>query len=181
MPKYPNENQELTEGPLASGLIAWSRQPAAFTGTAPAAGTLNVVKVNYRGVLPFTINNIILGVVTAGATMTAGQNFAGVYDCAGVKVAQTADMSTTWNSVGYKVMPVQTPVLYHQPWIWVAWYSRAATVPQFARDGVLANANFGLTGTACLLGTANTGLTTALPTPLGAITLADTQFFAAIS
>lgn len=167
-------------GPGRLGLLAWTLSPNAFTGTAPVAGTLQVARLNIK-TCPVTIANLVVGVVAAGTTMTSGQNFAGLYSAAGALLGQTADMSTTWNSVGYKVMPLQAPVVYGQPWLYVAWYARATGLPQFARAGTLGNANFGLTGTNAIYGTANTALTTALPSTLGAITASDTQYFVAIS
>lgn len=49
-----------------------------------------------------TVTGVATGVQTAGATLTAGQSLAGLYDSSGNRVAQTADQSGSWNSTGFK-------------------------------------------------------------------------------
>ena len=46
------------------------------------------------------MTNILLDVNQTGVTLTANQNFLGLYTSAGAKLAQTADLSTVWTSTG---------------------------------------------------------------------------------
>lgn len=167
-------------GPNRSGLQGWSIPPVALAGTAPVAGTLQLVKIDIRQA-PMVITNVILGVFTLGTTLTSGQNFAMLYGADGTKLGQTVDMTATWGSLGLKVMALTAPVTYHGPWCWVGFYARGTATPLFARGLTLAGLNFGQTAGNANYATANTALTTTPPATLGAITAQDVQYFAAIS
>lgn len=90
--------------PNDHGLIAWSFDPACSSanGTAISAGYIYLIEVVLRQAATITKSNLVIGV--AGATLTANQNFFGLYDSAGNRVALSADMSTTWNSAGNKTV-----------------------------------------------------------------------------
>jgi hypothetical protein len=113
-----------------------------------------------------TINNIVVGIQTAGATLTAGQNLVGLYNDSGSLVGQSADQSGNWTSAGRKVMALTSPYnapagVYH-----VALLANGTTPPQFVRSigsSALPDfANMGLSPAAALWATGGTGLT-ALP------------------
>jgi hypothetical protein len=77
------------------------------TGTAMVSGTVYVFKVP---VLTSTaVTYITMYQSTAGATLTAGQCFAALYDSTGAQVGVTADQSTAWGTSGTKSMPLVTP------------------------------------------------------------------------
>lgn len=90
--------------PSDHGLIAWSFNPALCSagGTQMSAGFIYLVEVILRQAATITKSNIVIG--TAGATLTSNQNFVGLYDSSGNRQALSADMSTTWNSVGNKTV-----------------------------------------------------------------------------
>lgn len=82
-------------GPRDFGLSAWSMDPMlASAGLAGTGGRLYLIRIQ----IPSTIqvSNILVNMSTAGTTLTAGQNFAGLYDSAGNQLAATADQSTAW-------------------------------------------------------------------------------------
>ncbi|WP_369042235.1 hypothetical protein [Streptomyces sp. Midd1] len=90
--------------PSDHGFLSWTFDPAtcSTTGTTLAVGYIYLVQVILRSAA--TINKIAIVIGTAGATLTASQCFAGLYTAAGTRAALTADMSTTWNSAGFKAM-----------------------------------------------------------------------------
>jgi hypothetical protein len=106
-------------------------------GTILAAGVLTVSRIYVpRNML---VTNIIAQVTTAGATLTAGQCFAGIYDDTGARVGVTADQSTPWVSTGVKVMALTAPVnLQGGRYYYVAFVSNGTTQPTFLRGANVA-------------------------------------------
>src|SRR5216683_1741048 len=94
--------------PADSGLLAWSHDPVADQGgqALVTAGTLNVAAVKLAAAA--SVTNIILRLTTAGATLTAGQCFAALYQgAAGVLLGVTADQSAAWvGATGVLTMPI---------------------------------------------------------------------------
>lgn len=90
-------------GPALQNFVAWNYDPMFLVATGASAVTSGTIYL-HRIYLPagVTISNIALYVNTAGGTLTAGQNFAGIYNSSGARVAVTADQSGVWNSTGYK-------------------------------------------------------------------------------
>lgn len=101
MPLYRAPARAKWEEPADHGWLAWSHPPSV-----PSSGAVNVSGTLYgtRVQMPYPISTtgVCCQVITAGATLTSGQCLLGLYTSAGVKIAQTADMSTTWNSTGFK-------------------------------------------------------------------------------
>lgn len=98
MPLFPPTTAPT---PLPSGqnLLAWSTDPAtAAGGVATSAGALYTVRI----VLPAaaTITKLWVVLTAAGGTLTSGQNFLGLYNAAGSKVAATGDQTTAFASAG---------------------------------------------------------------------------------
>lgn len=110
-----------------------------------------------------TINSIILPVFVAGSGFVAGQNFAGLYDSAGNRVAVTADQSGVWNSIGTKTMALTAPYAAPEGPLYVAWVVNATGAPAFLRS-LSASAlsdfiNYGTTATTARWSTTLTGQT----------------------
>lgn len=160
--------------PADHDLITWAYDPVgAVTVTAiPAAGTLNVVKLKLSR--PTLVTAIVMLLGAPGATLTAGQNFAVLFDETGAQVGVTADQATAWaGATGGKDMPLVTPVVVNGPFCRVGFYSNGGTQPSFRLSAVVASApNVNLATAASRFGTANTGLTTTPPATLGTITAA---------
>ena len=95
---------------VADGLaVNWQQisNPAAANQNATGGGGyLYVVAVPIRAAT--TITNIILNVANAGSGLTAGQNFAGLYQ-GGSLLAPTANQTTAWASAGLQVMALTFP------------------------------------------------------------------------
>lgn len=89
--------------PDDQGLLAWSYDfvSASPTATAPGAGVVQMIKIAVRR--PVTITNVLLDIVATG-TLTAGQNFAGLYSASGTLLSATADQTTAWGTTGLKTM-----------------------------------------------------------------------------
>lgn len=90
-------------GPQMQGFLAWNYDCEECTATGAGAnvsGTIYLHKIYLAQ--GQTVNNLAVGVQTAGSTLTAGQNFIGLYNSSGTRVAQSADQSGVWNSTGFK-------------------------------------------------------------------------------
>lgn len=143
-----NLDRVQTSTATDQGLINWNFDPATnIVATTVTSGTVNMAKIWIRQ--PVTINNVAVGVGTAGVTLTANQNFAGLYDTAGNRLAVTADQSVNWASTGGKVMALTAPVAVNPGAYYVAVLSNAATTPAFVRGSAVVSsiANINLTAT----------------------------------
>ncbi len=167
MTLWPVPSGDLIPGdfpPSFHGWLAWAFDPihsavpnGGFNG---ANGTLYCVGL----CLPkrSTVTNVVMRVKTAGATLTSGQNFAGLWDSAGNLVGATADQSTAWTSTGIKTMalaggPFNLPsgIYYAGPW------SNGTTRPHFSGIDSAGWASFG-----GRYGIRKTSLTTTAPSTL---------------
>lgn len=80
------------------GLKIWNYDPAGATGTfTPTAGTLYLCRIDSKTAL--TLTNLYAHVTTAGATLTASQNFIALYSNLGVLV-DSIDMTSAYATVG---------------------------------------------------------------------------------
>lgn len=113
------------------------------------AGTITHIRVDL--LVPATISTITIAVFNAGVGLTAGQNFAGLYDASGTRVAQTADQSASWASSGEKNMALTAPYAAAAGPYYVTLLSNGTTP-----IGVLRSVSTGLTN-----GVLNHGLTAA--------------------
>jgi len=123
--------------PSDQGYVTWSVDPAnASNSTVLTAGVMALTRVAVRtqpgGTV--TVTNIEAGVNVAGVTLTAGQNFAALYNPLGTRVGVTADQSATWNSIGHKTMAISGgPIVLGPGYYWVAFLSNGTTPPQMLR------------------------------------------------
>lgn len=146
-------------------------------GTANGAVTLGRVKVPVAA----SVSGIALYIVNAGVTLTAGQNFAGIYNSAGTLVATTADLSTAWAGTGWMNHSlVGGPFNLAVGDYWIAVMSNATTRPNFGKNnnalsgalynGLLSAANYRFatngTGTTALPATITPGSNVSSNLPL---------------
>jgi len=173
--------------PEDHGYLTWNYDPAlannaTLQSTVAAAGVLTFARVPMPKATRVT--NLILMLTSVGATLTAGQCFAALYTAAGTRVGVTADQSSAWaTGTGAKVMALATP--YDPPDasdLYVAWWYNGTTAPTWGRSAQQSGAsNPGLSAPNLRFGTADTGLTTTAPSPMGAQTGINTTWWAALS
>lgn len=124
---------------------AWTADPGTANAASGAltAGSVYLAEFFLRS--PATLTNVVLFVVTAGATLTAGQNFAGVYDSSGTQRAVTADQTTNWGSTGLVTAAFTSAFSAPAGRFYVAVVSNGTTPPSFRASGAsTALANAGL-------------------------------------
>lgn len=171
-------------GSSDQGLIAWNMDPAYNGGSTalPVAGTMTVMAVKLAAAA--NITNIVMFMGTAGVTLTAGQCFAALYQGAGgALLGVTADQSVAWATGGLKTMAISGgPVAAAAGILYVGIWFNGTTGPGPSRgDTNGAKSNMGLAVASSRFGTANAGLTTTAPTPLGAITAQAQAYLVCLS
>jgi len=156
--------------PPDHSLISWTMDPSlASASTAlTTAGTLYAHKLHIPEAT--TVTSILMHVITAGVTLTAGRCFAALYQN-NTLLGVTADQSGTWNSTGLKTMNIAGgPVAVAAGDVVVGVWFNGTTGPAFLRG----NINIPNMGIAAMsnyrFGIANTGLTTTAPNPIAATT-----------
>lgn len=124
-----DDNSAIT--PSSAGLLAWTYPfyLAAGTGSAvTTAGALYLAKVVLSG--GTLVTNVYIKIATAASGLTTAQNFVGLYNAAGQRVATSADLtSTIGTNTGVITCPMATP--YTVPSgggnFWVGMFFNAAT------------------------------------------------------
>lgn len=165
------------------GWKGWTADPiTTFQGNdlTPYAGILFLVTIPIPE--PTPISNIHMYVFGAGATLTSGRCFAGLYQD-GALLAGTASQHTNWQSTGFKTMALTSPQNVTKGSIQVGYYFNGTTGPSFAIHigGLTGNINAGLPSGKFRSSYADTGLTTALPSTLAAQTAFPIPAWAAVS
>lgn len=172
--------------PADLGYLAWAYDPGLCQGGSllSGSGVIQLSRVNVR--TSIVVTNIVSFISTAGATLTAGDSFVGLYANSGTRIGISADQAASWVSTGTKTAALAggpftlTPGTY-----WVAWLCVGTTMPTFAR---LQNynatvANLGAGGTGQMRSAINVSGVTALPSPLvpGSNTVAQVTFWAGLT
>lgn len=102
-------------------------------GQAPTTGVIYLNKVVLHQTT--SITNLNIWVSTLGSALTGGQNFMGIYDSSGNRVAVTADQSTVWNTAGWKSVPVVGgPFNLSAGFYWIAILANGVTGLTFGRS-----------------------------------------------
>lgn len=169
-------------------MVSWSFDPVVAQGNTvvPTAGLLYLVRVHCPAV--FTATNVHLYVQAAGATLTSGQCFAGLYTSAGTLVASTADLSS--GSQSFATSGAYTFPLAGGPYAnqaagdyYVGFFFNGTTGPSIVRGGNIAGnlPNALLTSGNYRQAQANTGQTTAMPSTFGTQTASGICWWAAVS
>lgn len=120
------------------GLISWTTDTVTAAATSiTQAGTPIYTKIKITERLTL-VTNILVVITTAGATLTANQNFAGIYDSSGTRLAVTGDQSAVWNSTGVKTMALTAPVTLAPGYYYIALLTNGTTQPTFLAAGATA-------------------------------------------
>jgi hypothetical protein len=169
--------------PADQNLLAWNFDYGNVSGnTQLTAGNLYLMGIKIPSAT--TITNVVLWVAGAGSSLTSGQCFAGLYQN-GTLIGSTADQSTAWQTAGIYQMPlVGGPYSVSAGTVYVGFYYRGSTSPGFVRSGTGFTAgalNVNLSSNNYRSATANTGLTTALPSTLGTQSTYFVNHWAAVS
>lgn len=162
-------------------LISWAYDPAtAASNQVPTTpGTIYGIRMH----VPFatTITNVILYVQTAGATLTANECYAALYNTAGTLLSSTADQSTNWQSTGLKVMPLAAAQAVAAGDYYLGLFFNGTTGPSLIRGvGSLAG-NIGLANASTRFCSGSTGNTTVAPTAFGTMAGTSSTFWGAFS
>lgn len=95
--------------PSDQGLQAWTFDPGvAQNNVVLTPGTVNMAKV-FLNAGSVTAVGFLLSVV--GVTLTAGQNFVGIYDGTGTRLGVSADQTASWGTLGYKQATLVSPAV----------------------------------------------------------------------
>lgn len=127
--------------PNDHGFLNWSSDPQhGAVGANPGVASVRMVKLPRRPEV-YTITNVIAFVSTAGAGLTVGQCFGGLYDSAGIRQGVTADQAANWGTTGLKIMPltVAFPVPANAD-VWVALLYNGTSI-QFTTTSSVAGQN----------------------------------------
>lgn len=117
------------------GILAqnYSNLTANQASAALTSGVIYLCRINLSGA-SITITNVLLGVYTAGATLTTNECFCGLFDNNGNEIGISANQSTIWTSAGLKTAAlVSGPFTGTWPFVDVAIVSNGTTNPAFAR------------------------------------------------
>ncbi len=168
--------------PTDYGLLGWTFDPAVAAAATilPTAGAVRLARIKLPA--PATITNIHIVVTTAGSGLTSGQNFAAAWTTTGTLLAQSTDQTTAWASTGHKVMALSAPQPVAGGVIVVGVWSNGTTLPTLARATALSSPvpNLGM-ASGYRYSSADTGLTTTAPAPLGAESAASTAYWFGVS
>lgn len=171
--------------PSDYGLIAWTMDPSEAANTQVLTNnTIHMAKIK---ILSSTIvSNICIPVATAGATLTAGQNFAGIYDAGGTLLGETADQSAVWTSTGNKIMPLTAAFTAIPGYYYIALLSNGTTPPAIVREnntsaGTDQVINFNLTADTARSATAGTGIALPASITMSSRTMTAQSWWMAVS
>lgn len=124
------------DSPARHGFVEWNFDPICITtgsgsGATAVNGVVHLMKISAQK--GGTVNNIIMNVGSAtAASLTVGQNFAGIYDDMGTRLAMTGDQTTAWQSPGLATMNLVSPVtLQAGRDYFVAVVANGTTLPSF--------------------------------------------------
>lgn len=154
-------------------LNAWTMDPV-VAASASVLTTGSVYMAKLKVVTGFTTDNLYMQVTTAGGTLTAGQNFVGLYDSAGTQVAKSADQAANWGTSGFKIIPWVAPVALTPGNYYAAILTNGATGIEIARGSARSSEMLSPNLTAANLrwSTGGTGLTGLTDLP-ASITMTD--------
>lgn len=162
--------------PSDHNLIAWTYDPATISGNStPVATDIYLMAIILR--TSKTITNLILSATSGGTTLTAGGNFAALYDSGGTQRGVTADQTTPWATAGTKIMALTSPYSSAPAGVyWLAFVTNGSGLPQFARCNATGSStstvNVGLTASTARYATNGTTSTT-LPSSITAASNAN--------
>lgn len=135
-------------GTAANDFIAMPYDLTSATAATPlTSGTIYHIRVDLTA--PATITSIVIPLFGAAVGAVAGQNFVGLYDAAGTRVALSADQSVSWATNGAKDVPLTAPYAAAAGTYYITILCNAATPIGILRSvttgAVLSVLNHGLT------------------------------------
>lgn len=184
-PRSPGDDLDIAKridavSPSDHGMLAWAFDMANVSGSTTATlNRINLVKILLRR--RSTISTIFWW-ITSGAGATAGQNWVGLYDSTGARIAQTGVDGSI--SSGGKTTAI-TPVTVDPGFVWVALAFAASTQPGIARgpnqSGGSIALNLGLTQSTARYAQAGTGTTLPATITPASLTLTIDAFWAGVA
>lgn len=157
-------------GDFPTPLLAMNFDPLyAATGSAITLTDVTLIRVNVRTAM--SVTNVVAYITALGATLTSGENYAGLYNSAGTRIAVTADQTTNWETGGTTgEVPMALaggPYTLAPGFYWVALLANGTTAPSFLRmptpfSASSANLGQSVTGSRC----ATNGTGTSLPSSI---------------
>lgn len=119
--------------PADFGLLAWSADAElCASGSTLTLNTVTLHRVNLR--YAAKVANVLAWITAGGSGQTAAQNFGGLYNSAGTKIAATADQTTPWTGTGLMTMALSGgPYNLDAGYYWVALLTNGGTSPTFLR------------------------------------------------
>lgn len=109
------------------GLLSWTQDPGTLTATTTLTSGvlyLSKIKIVNRATV---VTNLLTSIATAGAGLTASQNFMGLYNSSGTLLSGTAELSGVFNSTGLKTIALTTPQTLAVGTYYIAWLTNATT------------------------------------------------------
>lgn len=108
--------------PTLNGMKAWTTNPDAvsnnnFTMVQTSGQSL---WTRFNVFAPISVSNMWINLGGSGGGLTSGQNFAGIYNSSGTRVAQTADQTTAWGTSGNKQMALTGGPIALEPGVYYA-------------------------------------------------------------
>jgi hypothetical protein len=162
--------------PSDVGVLAWTGDPAVLNGTTAVmtAGKLYLSAFWIRKTV--TIANMAYSITNTPATLTAGQNFAAIFNSSGTQMGVSADQSSIWTGGAgtYDTALVSsfsaTPGMY-----WAAFLANGTTTPNIrGTNGGISLIQLGQAAAVSRAGLSGTGLT-AMPASFTPSAIAQTS------
>jgi len=167
--------------PADQGMLAWSFDPgqADLTNANITSGTLHLVTLNCPAA---EISNFHIRIGTGGTAVAHA--FMAAYDYhSGALLGATADLTTNWQAAGTKTHAASSAFTHKGGKIRVGFYAEVTNgnvaVGRGNGTSTILNANLGTAASRC--GTADTGLTTALPDPHDTVAASANLWWVALS
>lgn len=154
--------------PAAQNLTAWSYDPSgAVNAILLTSGTIYLAKLHIPA--DAAVTKLYWWMPVAGASVTAGQNFGGLYSSAGARLVQADADAKVTATAGLQTLTLASTALTAGSFVWAALVFNAGTAPTLAyasgATGATTALNVGLTAATFRYATAGTGQT-ALPSSI---------------
>jgi hypothetical protein len=119
--------------PTDQNWLGWTYDPAgALNGSIPSLGVPTLIKVPLRSA--GTVTSVTAVVSTGGGTLTAGQNFLGLYSTGGTLIGASADQTANWGAAFAVPQALAGgPYPLAAGYYWVALLCNGTTAPTFLR------------------------------------------------
>lgn len=108
--------------PTLNGMKVWTTNPDAvgFNNFTMVQTSGQSLWTRFNVFAPISVSNMWINLGGSGGGLTSGQNFAGIYNSSGTRVAQTADQTTAWGTSGNKQMALTGGPIALEPGVYYA-------------------------------------------------------------